>query len=132
MRRVKRAIMVAHSEDDDVVPVQYGYDLYYEKYGNNPRFTFLHFEDKGHNDFFFDRNDSYKNEFNAECDNRGLTLFPRFTGAVSLWRKIFQTRLENSSDGLFQLEPAPWAIIYRSEKTHAAGARNERSVNAAV
>ena len=32
------AIMVAYSEDDDVVPVQYGYDLYYEKYGNNPRF----------------------------------------------------------------------------------------------
>lgn len=62
------AIMVAHSEDDDVVPVQYGYDLYYEKCGNNPRFTFLHFEDKGHNDFFFDRNDSYKNEFNAKCD----------------------------------------------------------------
>ena len=61
-------IMVAHSEDDDVVPVHYGYDLYYEKYKDNPRFTFLHFEDKGHNDFFIDSNDTYRDEFDAEFD----------------------------------------------------------------
>lgn len=68
------AVMVAHSEDDDVVPIQYGYNLYYEKYRDNTRFTFLHFKDKGHNDFFFDSNDSYKNEFNAECDKWAETL----------------------------------------------------------
>lgn len=62
------AIMVAHSEDDDVVPVNYGYELFYEKYKDNPRFTFLHFEDKGHNDFFVDRDDTYRNELDAELD----------------------------------------------------------------
>lgn len=70
----KAAIMVAHSEDDDVVPVHYGYDLYYEKYKDNPRFTFLHFEDKGHNNFFVDSDDTYKDEFDAEFDKWAETL----------------------------------------------------------
>jgi len=63
----KAAIMIAHSEDDDVVPVSYGYNLYYEKYKEDPRFTFLHFENKGHSDFFIDGNDTYKDEFDAEA-----------------------------------------------------------------
>ena len=64
----KAAILIAHSEDDDVVPVQYGYNLYYAKYKDDPRFTFLHFEDKGHNDFFIDSDNRYKDEFNAAFD----------------------------------------------------------------
>lgn len=61
-------VMVAHSEDDEVVPVQYGYNLYYEKYKGDPRFVFLHFEDKGHNDFFVDSDDKYKDEFDSKLD----------------------------------------------------------------
>ncbi len=41
-------IYVAHSADDDIVPIQCGYDLYYEKYSNNPRFEFVKYENKGH------------------------------------------------------------------------------------
>ncbi len=41
-------IFVAHSADDDVVPIQCGYDLYYEKYSDDPRFEFVKYEDKGH------------------------------------------------------------------------------------
>jgi dienelactone hydrolase len=67
-------VMVAHSEDDEVVPVQYGYNLYYEKYKDDPRFVFLHFEDKGHNDFFIDSNDTYRDEFDAEFDKWFETL----------------------------------------------------------
>ena len=62
------AVMIAHSTDDDVVPVQYGYDLYHEKYRDNPRFRFVLFEDKGHSDFFVDRNNTYKDEFNSMFD----------------------------------------------------------------
>ena len=68
------AVMIAHSEDDDVVPIQYGYNLYYETYKDDPRFTFLHFEDKGHNDIFIDANDSYKRELYSELELWAETL----------------------------------------------------------
>ena len=58
------AILVAHSEDDKTVPIQYGYDLYYKKYKDDPRFTFLRFKDKGHSDFFVDGDNTYKEKFN--------------------------------------------------------------------
>lgn len=60
----KAAILVTHSEDDKTVPIQYGYDLYYEKYKDDPRFIFLRFKDKGHSDFFADGDNTYKEEFN--------------------------------------------------------------------
>lgn len=43
------AVMVVHSENDTTVPIQYGYDIYYEKYSNDPRFLFVRYKDKGHN-----------------------------------------------------------------------------------
>lgn len=43
------AVMIVHSSDDDVVPIQYGYDKYYEKYKDNPRFKFVRLEYAGHN-----------------------------------------------------------------------------------
>ncbi len=60
-------VMIVHSTDDDVVPVQDGYDIYYEKYKDNPRFQFIRLEDKGHN-YVYDDMD-YINKFNAEFDN---------------------------------------------------------------
>ena len=59
-------VMVVHSEDDGVVPVQYGYNLYYEKYRNDDRFTFVHYEDRGHNHIFNDT--TYIDEFNKHFD----------------------------------------------------------------
>lgn len=49
-------VMVIHSQDDTVVPVKYGYDIYYEKYKDDPRFTFMKFTDKGHNSILCDKN----------------------------------------------------------------------------
>ena len=66
------AVMVVHSEDDSVVPIRYGYDLYYAKYRNDPRFQFLRFTDKGHNSIFNDQ--TYMNAFNAEFDQWKETL----------------------------------------------------------
>lgn len=42
-------VFIVHSKDDTVVPIQYGYDIYYEKYSDNSRFVFRQYEDKGHN-----------------------------------------------------------------------------------
>ena len=45
------AVMILHSFDDEMVPAEYGYDIYYETYGDDSRFRFIHFEDRGHNCF---------------------------------------------------------------------------------
>ena len=62
------SILVLHSADDNVIGIEYGYDKYYEKYKDNPRFTFIRFEDRGHNEVYNDPDNTYKDEFNAEFD----------------------------------------------------------------
>ena len=59
------AIMILHSSDDEVVPEEYGYDIYCEKYKDDSRFRFILFEDKGHN---YLNDETYTDEFNAEFD----------------------------------------------------------------
>ena len=61
-------VMVVHSADDDVIGIGYGYDKYYKKYKDDDRFTFVRFEEKGHNDILNDPEDTYKDEFNAQFD----------------------------------------------------------------
>jgi len=46
---------IVHSSVDDVVSIEYGYDVYYKKYANNDRFVFKKYEDKGHNEIFYSR-----------------------------------------------------------------------------
>lgn len=60
------AAMIVHSLDDDVVPTEYGYDIYYEKYKDDPRFDFICFEDKGHNYVYDDM--TYVDAFNSAFD----------------------------------------------------------------
>ena len=60
------AVLVLHSADDDVVPIEYGYDIYYAKYKDDPRFTFVRLEDRGHSYVYNDM--TYVNEFNAAFD----------------------------------------------------------------
>ena len=59
-------ILVLHSEDDNVVPIEYGYDIYEEKFKDNERFKFMHFDDRGHNYVYHDT--TYIDEFNKEFD----------------------------------------------------------------
>ncbi len=59
------AVMIVHSSDDEVVPTQYGYDKYYEKYKNNPRFQFVPLENAGHNCLNLK---TYSDGFNEEFD----------------------------------------------------------------
>ena len=44
-------IMVVHSSDDNIVPIEYGYDIYYDAFKDDPRFTFIRLDGKGHNQF---------------------------------------------------------------------------------
>ena len=46
------SVMIIHSADDDMIPIEMSYDRYYEKYADNESFTFIRFEDRGHNYVF--------------------------------------------------------------------------------
>ena len=41
-------VMIIHSRDDLVVPIEYGYDKFYGVYGDDPRFCFIEYADRGH------------------------------------------------------------------------------------
>ena len=58
-------VLIYHSADDDVVPIEISYDRYYEKFADNERFTFVRFEDKGHNAILISEAAmEYRNEYN--------------------------------------------------------------------
>lgn len=42
------AVMIVHGEKDTTIPIAYGYDTYFEKYGDDDRFTFKKYEDRDH------------------------------------------------------------------------------------
>lgn len=58
------AVLAVHSADDGVVPIRYGYDIYYDAYKDDPRFEFMRFEDKGHNNMF--RDTAYADALDAD------------------------------------------------------------------
>ena len=66
------AVMVIHSADDDTVPIEYGYDKIYEQYADDPRFEFVRFDDRGHNNVFVDKdklaalNDDFRDWINSQ------------------------------------------------------------------
>ena len=66
------AIMLVHSDVDEVVGSKYGYDQYIARYKDDPRFTFMVLEGRDHNYMFDD--DSYRQEFNAAFDEWKETL----------------------------------------------------------
>lgn len=68
-------VMVFHSSDDTTVPMEYGYDIWYEKYKDDPRFTFVPFTDKGHSAIMqSEKASAYMDDFNAEFAEWGETL----------------------------------------------------------
>ncbi len=60
-------IMIIHSEDDKEVQKKYGYDIYYQKYHDSSRFTFISYKDKGHNQLYYSSEAiKYINKFNDD------------------------------------------------------------------
>lgn len=68
-------VMIIHSEDDEVVPIKIGYDLYYEKYYDNKRFKFLKYKNRGHSFVIYSEESiNTINEFNKGFDKWLLSL----------------------------------------------------------
>lgn len=42
------AVMIVHGEMDETIPIRYGYETYYKKYGDDSRFVFKKYEDRDH------------------------------------------------------------------------------------
>ena len=63
-------VMVVHSEDDSVVRKKYGYDIYYKKYKNSPRFEFVSYSDRGHSQVYYSNSGIlYYDEFVDKIDD---------------------------------------------------------------
>ena len=44
-------VMVVHGEKDELIPVRYGYDIYFDHYKDDPRFVFKMLKGTGHNEY---------------------------------------------------------------------------------
>ena len=60
-------ILIVHSMDDTTVPVRYGYDKFYEAFASSDRFSFVLYEDKGHDYLFYSEAAwAYREQLNDE------------------------------------------------------------------
>jgi hypothetical protein len=60
-------VMVIHSADDETVPIEYGYDIWHEKYADDGRFLFVRYEDRGHDRIYYsDEARAYIESFNED------------------------------------------------------------------
>lgn len=58
-------VFIVHGEQDDTIPISYGYDTYYKKYADDPRFTFKKYADRDH-DVLHTQDDRLDMELMAE------------------------------------------------------------------
>ncbi len=66
----KCGVLIAHSSDDPIVPIECGYDVYYNQYSNDERFEFIRYEDEGHYDIIYsDAYVNYMSNFNEELND---------------------------------------------------------------
>lgn len=67
MENTDAGIMIVHSKDDTTVPAMYGYDKFYDTFGDSTRFEFVQYENKGHNYLFYsDAAWNYREQLNAD------------------------------------------------------------------
>ena len=60
-------IMIIHSKDDTTVLPENGYDKFYDMYGDDARFSFIEYEDRGHNYIYYsDASEEYRNQLNKD------------------------------------------------------------------
>lgn len=67
LEKADAGIMIVHSKDDTTVPTKYGYDKFYEAFGNSDRFEFVLYEDRGHDYLFYSEAAwAYREQLNAD------------------------------------------------------------------
>lgn len=67
MEKTDAKILVVHSRDDKRVPIEYGYDVYFDEFEKNARFEFLEYTDKGHKELLYsDSAVNYQKQIEAD------------------------------------------------------------------
>lgn len=62
-------VMFIHSEDDTTIPIGLSFERYQEAFGNDPRFTFIRFDNRGHNYIYCDpARKAYVEAYNAAAN----------------------------------------------------------------
>ena len=62
-------VMVIHSADDEMISPEKGFDIFYDRYQNDPRFRFVKYENRGHDYVYYsDLSRDYREEFNRNFD----------------------------------------------------------------
>ena len=62
-------VMIIHSADDEMISQEKGFNVFYDHFKNNPRFSFVKYENRGHDYVYYsDRSSDYKEEFNRNFD----------------------------------------------------------------
>ena len=56
MEMTDAEILIVHSQNDKRVPIEYGYEIYYEEFKDDERFHFIKYEDQGHSDMLYSQN----------------------------------------------------------------------------
>lgn len=60
-------IMVLHSKDDTMILSENGYGKFYDTYGDNTRFRFIEYEDRGHGGIYYSESArAYKEQLNED------------------------------------------------------------------
>lgn len=76
-------VMIIHSLNDDTISSAASYDVFYEKYKENPRFQFIQFPDRGHNWIWYTEGArAYRTEFNELFAAYVQSLDKEFTPAI--------------------------------------------------
>ena len=55
IKKTDARVMIIHGSKDDLVPVEYGYDIYYKAFETTPRVTFMLYEDRAHDDILLNK-----------------------------------------------------------------------------
>ena len=69
LAETEASVMMLHSTDDEMIPIENSFERYYEKFSANDRFTFIRFEDRGHSMIYYsEAARAYHEKFNADAD----------------------------------------------------------------
>lgn len=62
-------VMILHSSDDPVISIENNYNVFYDRYKDSQRITFVKYEDRGHNYVYYsDYARQYTDTFNSKYD----------------------------------------------------------------
>lgn len=97
-------VMIIHSADDEMISREKGFDVFHDRYGSDPRFSFVAYEDRGHDYVYYsDSAREYIEEFNRGFDEYLNSLDQELTGelrAAYLTEHLDKTRLFDLDDDL--------------------------------